>query len=93
MIDKLRRLFTSRYEDLPSPLVRVSCKLTYREYGVKDLQGETVWFSDDSSRYSLSEALWYFDSFNEGDAVLMRRLVSPGREVDHVRFRPRGCGW
>lgn len=59
-----------------------------REYGVKDSRGETVWFSDDSSEYSLSEALWYFDSFNEGDAVLMCRLVPPGREVDHVRVRP-----
>lgn len=59
-----------------------------REYGVKDSRGETVWFSDDSSGYSLSEALWYLDSFNEGEATLMSRLVSHGREEDHVRLRP-----
>ena len=58
-----------------------------REYGVKDLRGETVWFSDDSSGYSLSEALWYLDSFNKDEATLMSRLVSHGREEDHVRLR------
>lgn len=87
MISILRSFFAPK-EDETSPLVRASYKLTYREYGVKDADGEIVWFVEDSSEYSLSEALRYFDSFNEGDAVLMRRLVSPGREVDHVRVCP-----
>ena len=86
MIKFLLNRFTRKEE--PPSLASASYTLISREYGVKDSQGETVWFVEDSSEYSLSEALWYFDSFNEGDAVLMRRLVSPGREVDHVRVRP-----
>ena len=86
MIKFLRNRSTRKEED-PSP-AQVPCKLFSREYGVKDSRGETVWFSDDSSGYSLSEALWYLDSFNEDEATLMSRLVSHGREEDHVRLRP-----
>ena len=58
-----------------------------REYGVKDADGEIIWFSEGRPDDSLPDALYYLDTFSAEGASLMERLVTPGREVNHVRFR------
>lgn len=84
--------FTHRGEYVP-PVIQASYKLANYEYGVRNEDGEVIWFSDGRLEDSLPDALHYLDTFNDEGVALMERAVSAGWEVNHVRFRSRGCGW
>ena len=68
--------------------VKALKKLLDEEYGVADSNGDIVWFLDDEivgadAEDSIKDAKAYLGTFGEGEAKLMRRLVTKGKEVKH----------
>lgn len=63
-------------------------KILNEEYGVADINGDIVWFLDDeivgaTAEDSIKDAKSYLGTFSEGEAKLMCRLVTKGKEVKH----------